>query len=104
MFLADVATRVVRARLAFVDDSAPIGASGQLAWVESSGRLPVDLIVQRGTDLGVFVVEDSTARFVALPNAQAGRPVDVNLPHDTLVVSRGQGRLQDGDALQVSLE
>ncbi|MGI9221574.1 MAG: efflux RND transporter periplasmic adaptor subunit [Woeseiaceae bacterium] len=100
----EVTTRVVRARLEFVDEQAPIGSSGQLVWVESSGRLPVDLVVQRGTQLGVFVVENDTARFIVLPNAQAGRPVDVNLPQDTLVVSRGQGRLQDGDALQVSVE
>ena len=100
----DVAARVVRARLAFVDEQAPIGSSGQLVWVESSGRLPVDLVVQRAGELGVFIVDNSTARFVALPDAQAGRPVDVNLPLDTIVVSRGQGRLQDGDALQVSME
>ena len=100
----DLSTRVVRARLAFIDQQAPIGSSGQLVWIESSGRLPVDLVVQRGTQLGVFVVENDTARFIALPNAQAGRPVDVNLPQDTVVVSRGQGRLQDGDAIQVSLE
>lgn len=100
----DVSSRVVRARLSFVDGEAPIGSSGQLVWIESSGRLPVDLIVQRGSQLGVFIVEENTARFVALPGAQAGRPVDVNLPQDTLVVSRGQGRLQDGDALQVNVE
>ena len=100
----DIASRVVRARLTFVDQQAPIGSSGQLVWIESSGRLPVDLVVQRGGQLGVFVVENDTAVFVALPNAQAGRPVDVNLPRDAIIVSRGQGRLQDGDALQVSLE
>ena len=100
----DAASRVVRARLAFLDEQAPIGSSGQLVWIESSGRLPVDIVVQRGGELGVFVVDNNTARFVALPDAQAGRPVDVNLPADTLVVSRGQGRLQDGDALQVSME
>lgn len=100
----DVSTRVVRTRLAFVGEQAPIGSSGQLVWIESSGRLPVDLVVQRDGSLGVFVVDNGKARFVALPDAQAGRPVDVNLPKDTLVVSRGQGRLQDGDTLQVSLE
>lgn len=100
----DTSTRVVRARLAFVDEQAPIGSSGQLVWVESSGRLPVDLVVQRDGELGVFVVDDNKARFVVLPNAQAGRPADVDLPQETLVVSRGQGRLQDGDALQVTVE
>lgn len=100
----DVSTRVVRARLEFVDEQAPIGSSGQLVWTESSGRLPVDLIVQRKGQLGVFVVAEDTAEFIVLPGAQAGRPVDVNLPLDTVVISRGQGRLQDGDAIQVSLE
>jgi multidrug efflux system membrane fusion protein len=102
--VVDISTRVVRARLAFVDEQAPIGSSGQLVWVESSGRLPVDLVVQRNDELGVFVVDGNKARFVVLPNAQAGRPVDVDLPQDTLVVSRGQGRLQDGDTLQVTVE
>lgn len=100
----DVSTRVVRARFSFVDDAAPIGSSGQLVWIETSGRLPVDLVVQRDGQLGVFVADNNKAKFVALPNAQAGRPVDVNLPDGTLVVSRGQGRLQDGDALQVTVE
>ena len=100
----DVSARIVRARLAFVDEQAPIGSSGQLAWTESSGRLPVDLIVQRDGQLGVFIVTNDTAKFVVLPEAQAGRPADANLPQDTVVVSRGQGRLQDGDSIQVSLE
>lgn len=100
----DVATRVVRARLSFVDEVAPIGSSGQLVWIESSGRLPVDIVVQRNGELGVFVANNNKASFIVLPDAQAGRPVDINLPNDTLVVSRGQGRLQDGDALQVSVE
>jgi hypothetical protein len=100
----DVSSRVVRARLTFVDEQAPIGSSGQLVWIESSGHLPVDLVVQRDGELGVFIAENNKAKFIALPDAQAGRPVDANLPQDTLVVSRGQGRLQDGDALQVSIE
>ena len=100
----DVAARVVRARLEFVDEQAPIGASGQLVWQESSGRLPVNLVVQRDGVLGVFVANDDSAHFIALPQAQAGRPVDVDLPLDTLIVTRGQGRLQDGDSLQVSME
>lgn len=100
----DASARVVRARLSFIDEQAPIGSAGQLVWIETSGRLPVDLVVQRNGELGVFVADNNKARFVALPAAQAGRPVDVNLPQDTLVVSRGQGRLQDGDTLQVSVE
>jgi RND family efflux transporter MFP subunit len=98
----DESSRIVHARFRFEGDSAAIGASGQLVWNESTGLVPVALIVQRGSQFGVFVAENGKARFVAIPNAQEGRPAPIALPLETLVVSRGHVRLQDGDALQVS--
>ena len=100
----DLGSRVVRARFRFAHDEAPIGTSGQLVWSELSGAVPVSLIVQRGSELGVFIVEEDTAKFVAIPSAEEGRPASVNLPTETLIVSRGHVRLQDGDALQVTRE
>jgi len=100
----DIASRVVHARFRFTGDAASIGTSGQLVWNEASGLVPVALIVKRGQQLGVFVAEDGKARFVAIPTAQEGRPALVNLPLDSLIVSRGHVRLQDGDALQVIRE
>jgi hypothetical protein len=64
--------------------------------------LPVSLVVQRGDALGVFVADDSRARFVVLPGAQEGRPARTTLPPETLLVVRGQSRLQDGDELQIT--
>lgn len=100
----DIASRVVHARFTFTGGSAAIGTSGQLIWNELSGLVPVSLIVQRGNEFGIFIAEDDHARFVAIPNAQEGRPAPISLPAETLIVSRGHVRLQDGDALQVNPE
>lgn len=96
--------RIVRGRFTFEQESAPIGASGQLVWNALSGVVPVSLIVQRGDELGVFVANSNTATFVAIPGAQQGRPASVALPPETIIVTRGHTRLQDGDSLSVSRE
>ena len=96
--------RVVRARFVFKGETARIGASGQLVWNELSGVLPIQLIVQRGDVFGVFVAESGTARFVAIPGAQQGRPASVGLPRDTQIIVRGQTQLQDGDSISVTPE
>ena len=97
-------TRILRARLKFPGDPAPIGLTGELVWREATGLVPVAQIVQRGTTLGVFIANSDTARFVQIPGAQEGRPAPVALPPDTLIVVRGQARLQDGDAVSISRE
>jgi RND family efflux transporter MFP subunit len=100
----DISSRIVHARFRFTEDAAAIGTSGQLVWNESSGLVPVALIVQRGRQFGVFIAENGKARFIAIPNAQEGRPAPISLPAETLIISRGHVRLQDGDALQVNPE
>lgn len=100
----DIANRIVHARFRFTEGAAAIGTSGQLVWNESTGLVPVALIIQRGSEFGIFIAENDTARFIAIPNAQEGRPASVNLPSETLIVSRGHPRLQDGDKLQINYE
>ena len=100
----ETSTRKVRGRFSFADNAANVGASGELVWSEASGLVPVSLIVQRGDAFGVFVAEHGVARFVAIPNAQEGRPAVLDMPSDTRVVWRGHVRLQDGDLLQISDE
>lgn len=96
-------TRIRKARFRFTAAEAPIGTSGEVVWQVAGGLLPVPLIVQRDGRLGVFVAQGTTARFVPLPGAQEGRPAPAgDLPADTPVVVRGQSRLQDGDALNVT--
>ncbi len=100
----DTDTRILRARLKFPGDPAPIGLTGELVWNEATGLVPVSLIVQRGEALGVFVANSSTAQFVAIADAQEGRPVKLDLPPDTQIVISGHVRLQDGDSLQIDQE
>ncbi len=100
----DTSSRLVRARFVFTVDEAPIGASGELVWRESSGLVPVNYIVERDDRLGVFVANSDTALFVPIPGAQQGRPAVVDLPPDALIIMRGHTRLQDGDGVEVSRE
>lgn len=95
-------TRKQRGRLRFVDEVAPIGASGHVAWTDASALVPVDLIVQRGDAFGVFVASGDEARFVPIPAAQEGRPAPLDLPPDTAMVTSGHVRLQDGDRLLIT--
>ena len=97
-------TRILRARLKFPGEPAPIGLTGELVWSEATGLVPVAQIVQRGSVLGVFIANSDSAKFVPIPGAQEGRPAPTTLPPDTLIVVRGQARLQDGDALSISRE
>ncbi len=94
-------TRKLRARFRFKAEAAPIGSSGEIAWTESSGVVPVILIVQRGSAFGVFAARNGKAEFIEIPSAQEGRPAALDLPDDTLIVSRGHVRLQNGDELLI---
>ena len=97
-------TRRLRGRFTFLAAAAPVGATGEIVWNEVSGLVPVTLIVQRGMEFGVFVARNNMAEFIVIPSAQEGRPAALDLPPETLVVSRGHTRLQHGDALQISRE
>ncbi len=98
----DTAARIRKGRFTFTAEAAAIGTSGEVAWLDSAGLLPVPLIVQRDGKLGIFVAENNKARFVALQDAQEGRPAATDLPADSLVVIRGQTRLQDNDELRIN--
>jgi RND family efflux transporter MFP subunit len=86
-------------RLSLPGTSPPIGAAGRLVWQPEGRRLPADYLVRRDGQLGVFVVRDGRARFVALPDASEGRPAAVALPPVTRIVVEGRQRLVDGEAV-----
>lgn len=92
----DTQGRTRRARFAFTDQAPGVGRSGELVWKVGSGLLPANLISRRDGELGVFVLEGGKARFYPLPAAQEGRPANVGLPDDSLVITLGRERLQDG--------
>ncbi len=88
--------RTVEARYAFVERPPAPGSEGRLAWREPRPHLAAELVVRRGSDYGVFLIEDGVARFRPLPAAQEGRPVAVELPDDALIAVQGRHALQDG--------
>ncbi len=100
--VVEAATRIRKGRFRFTAQVARIGTSGEVAWRQAGALVPVPLVVQRDGRLGLFAVEGDRARFVPLTGAQEGRPAPTALPPDTLVVVRGQARLQDGDQLAIT--
>ena len=91
-----------RARFGFTADAPAPGRSGELVWQADKGMLPVNLVLRRNGQLGVFLNRANTAVFTPLPAAQEGRPVAVNLPPDSEIIVQGRERLQDGDPIAPS--
>jgi RND family efflux transporter MFP subunit len=100
----DNTTRTQEARLVFVDASASPGSSGRLVWQGEINQLPANYLVRRNAVLGVFLAENGTVRFHALPNAEEGQPAELNLSPEQLIVTEGRQRLQDGDHIEVVVE
>lgn len=96
----DTENRSRQARFRFTSSAPLVGRSGELVWQVSRGLLPANLVLQRDGRLGIFTAENGVARFRALPNAQEGRPVAVDLPAGTMIIVTGRERLQDGDPIQ----
>ena len=90
------------ARFGFSGEAPAVGRSGDVVWHIESGQLPTGLVSRRNGVLGVFLNDNGKARFSPLPGAQEGRPVPVNLPPGTEIITVGRERLQDGDTLSVS--
>ena len=78
------------------------GAQGRLLWHEDRPHVPASMLVRREGQLGVFVVEDGKARFVALPGAQEGRAAAATLAPQAQVVVSGQAALRDGQSVAVA--
>jgi RND family efflux transporter MFP subunit len=95
----DSALRARTARFRFAGEAPAVGRSGEVVWIVENGLLPASLVVRRNGILGVFLNLDGVATFTALPGAQEGRPVPVELPPDTEIVVQGRDRLQHGDRI-----
>ncbi|MFN3715925.1 MAG: efflux RND transporter periplasmic adaptor subunit [Thiobacillus sp.] len=91
------AARTREARFTFVSVPPAPGSHGVLRWRDPRAWLPADYLVRRGNALGVFIVVDDVARFVALADAQEGRPaLAAGLPRTARLVVNGRFALQDG--------
>jgi hypothetical protein len=94
--------RTQEVRLEFVSSKALVGVAGELIWKNQQPHVPPEVLVQREGRLGIFVVtKDKKAKFIVLENAAEGRPTYVDLPLDTMVVTRGRFQLHDGDRVSI---
>ncbi|MCB1748987.1 MAG: efflux RND transporter periplasmic adaptor subunit [Gammaproteobacteria bacterium] len=94
-------TRNRELRLVFTAERPLVGTPGELSWADQRAHVPGRVLVRRGERLGLFVVTDGRARFVALPEAQEGRASAVELPPDSAIVVDGHYALNDGDRVQL---
>jgi hypothetical protein len=97
----DPVERTQEVRLEFVGDKALPGSAGELYWTDNQAHLPAEYLLRRKSIIGVFVVKDNRAEFVALPAAVEGRPARVTFSGDLQVVEKGRFRLQNGDAVSL---
>ena len=92
-------TRNREVRLLFGNEKALPGAAGKLIWRDSQPHVSAKLLVRRGNNFGIFINNNGKARFHIIPGAQQGRTTPVDLPPDTIVVTEGQYRLEDGQSV-----
>lgn len=98
----DPTARTQEVRLEFAGDKALVGVAGELTWKNQQPHVPAEVLVQREGRLGIFVIDKGkVARFVVLEEAAEGRPTFVNLPLDTLIVTKGRFQLHDGDRVSI---
>jgi RND family efflux transporter MFP subunit len=95
----DPVERTQELRLEFVDDKALPGSAGELFWQDNQAHLPAEYLLRRKNIIGVFIVKENRAEFVALPDAVEGRPARVTFAGSQRVVEKGRFRLQHGDTV-----
>jgi RND family efflux transporter MFP subunit len=96
---ADTQARTREARLSLKGPGPVAGTPGRLVWTGARNLLNADLLVRRDGALGVFLVDAGKARFVALPDAEEGRPAAAELPAASRLVIEGRQRLTEGAAV-----
>ncbi len=92
----DTRERTQDVRLTFQGKSALPGEAGELIWSVDKPHIPAELLVRRQGKIGVFIVQNNTAKFFPIDGAVEGRPALAAFASDQLIVTKGRFRLQDG--------
>ena len=98
----NTATRSQEMRLRFTDAVALPGAGGQLFWRDNRPHVPGNLLISRGEQMGLFIIENGKAKFIVVPGAAPGRAAPVALSTDTHIIVEGFYALSDGDELTIN--
>lgn len=94
-------TRNREVRLGFIDTTAIIGTAGLLIWQDNRAHVAPQLLVKRKGQFGIFYVENNVARFLIIPDAQAGQSNPVILAPESLIITEGQYSLEDGKRVEI---
>ncbi len=90
------------ARFDFAQTPSLPGSTGRIVGHAAQLYLPADLLQEHQGQIGIFVVHENTARFLALPDAQIGRPARAPaLGPNIRVVLDGRYRITEGDLVEV---
>jgi RND family efflux transporter MFP subunit len=90
-------TRSREARFNFIEQSAVAGSSGRLRWVSAVAHLPAHLLQSRQGKNGYFILNKNTAQFIAVAEAEEGRPIPYTLQANQLLIIDGRLGLLDGE-------
>lgn len=97
-------SRSQEARLDFSEQQAIPGTTGRVLWSSSKQHLPANLLQERNSQRGVFVVNSDKAKFVVIYGAQEGRPIlleDFSFWQQQIIILDGRHGLVDGQAVLV---
>jgi len=90
-------TRSREARFNFTEQSAVAGSSGRLRWLSAVAHLPAHLLQKRQGKNGFFILNDDEAKFIAVTEAEEGRPIPYTLEEHQLLIIDGRLGLLDGE-------
>jgi len=97
--IVDETTRTQEVRLLFSHAKAPIGAAGRVQWQGKTKKLSSDYLEHRDNHLGIFLTQNSKAKFYPIADAQVGQDITVDLNDDQLIITEGRQRLREGDSI-----
>ena len=89
-------TRNREVRLLFASEKALPGAAGKLLWQDVRPHLPAEVWLKRDGQLGIFILKEQRAEFVAVASAKMGRANAVNLPPAAQIITEGHYALNNG--------
>lgn len=93
--------RSQEARFNFTSSFPIAGSSGRVIWQSPMPFLPAHLLVLRNKQYGYFIMHNNKAKFIAVEDAEEGRPIPFHIADESLIIVEGRHGLNDGDKIRV---